>query len=238
MEVERRRGGRARPTRLGRAARRDTGAPPVPEDRLDHGTIFHTGDDPKRPAAGRTWRKAAAENYARWTVHHDVHEFFAEVLVRDGDPKACRVAAGCRSSARCRSRDSPCSRARRTPSPSSRARCARGRSSSCGFFTTVRRPASVPPRTVSNVRREARRIEVERGRRRAADEASGDSTANSGERVRSERCRTGRRRPIDARIAVAMLPLATRSGREGCVKHETLAPLARRACPRLAVPWE
>ena len=55
-----RRGARARPTRLGRAVRRETGAPPVPEDRLDQGTIFHAGDDPKRPAAGRTALDVAA----------------------------------------------------------------------------------------------------------------------------------------------------------------------------------
>ena len=54
--------------RRGRAARRGretrtpkgTDAPQVPEDRLDHGTIFQAGDAPKRPAAGRTALDVAA----------------------------------------------------------------------------------------------------------------------------------------------------------------------------------
>ena len=37
-------------------------APQVPEDRLDHGTVFYTGDDPKRPAAARTALDVAAED--------------------------------------------------------------------------------------------------------------------------------------------------------------------------------
>ena len=55
-------GARARTMRRGRPACRETRAPPVRKDRLDHGTVFHTGDDPKRPAAARTAFDVDAED--------------------------------------------------------------------------------------------------------------------------------------------------------------------------------